>query len=367
MPFKDLNNKDNSPSPLFELFSNPDYRDIFSILSKQISLKDINNVKQLNKSAYKFIEGWLDVVICEPAKLLLALSALTSKEMARFLQKFFYSGSVYFKQLEQATNLKDDPAAYICFALVSNVMKLDLLRLSKAMLWMQTQHFSPTLVESISVINDMRDAIAANDHATLKPVIDRYPLAYINFQGMNLSNMNLGQIKAPYANFQSVLLKNTNLEGAILDGAVFDNSDLSNANFKQASLQSASFKFAKMEGAHFEKANIAKSKFVLAEMSGANLNGSILEDAKLQGSNLDRATLNDANAARANFYQSDLSFANVQFGNYSRANFQNSTLIFTNFLATNMAQTNTNQAKRKFYFEFLTDNVADLLPNKKRK
>lgn len=113
------------------------------------------------------------------------------------------------------------------------------------------------------------------------------------------------------ANFEGLDLSGLNLRGAELA-----NAKLEGANLSEAKLVNATLYNAKLEGA-----NLSKAELVNAELDGAKLRGANLSRADLSGASLLRADLTTADIHRATFYEvklQDADFTHVKNAHTAR-------------------------------------------------
>lgn len=109
----------------------------------------------------------------------------------------------------------------------------------------------------------------------------------LDWQGVNLSKMNLKEARLNFANFS---------------GASFFESDLRGAKF-----QGGNFSFATFNGANLSKAFLSDANFSKADFNGANLSFAVLLSTNLRDAKLSFANFNNANLGWTIFAKNDLS------------------------------------------------------------
>jgi uncharacterized protein YjbI with pentapeptide repeats len=150
---------------------------------------------------------------------------------------------------------------------------------------------------------------------TLKQCVD-CDLSYLNFQGMDLTAVNLTRANLSGTNFEAANLKNANLRLA----------NITHARFKSANLHGASLRDVTGPGAIFDKANLKNADLTQAELPRANF-----RQANLQTAAFDRANLEEAN-----FYQADLQQAQLNQTSLFRANFRQAKMTRTQLNGANL-------------------------------
>jgi uncharacterized protein YjbI with pentapeptide repeats len=148
-----------------------------------------------------------------------------------------------------------------------------------------------------------------------------------DFQGADLTGMDLSRFDLSDSNFNGAILRKANLCGANLRNSKFDNADLSFANLRRANLDDSSLDNARLEsvelggaslikaslkGANLTKATLKGSNFMYADLSGAILVSARFRGAKLQFANLSYANLNRADLIRANLKGANLEHATLR-------------------------------------------------------
>lgn len=147
----------------------------------------------------------------------------------------------------------------------------------------------------------------------------------INFEGANLSKLDLRHI-----NFKYAILRRTNLTSANLSFCNFERADLSGAKLDTANLLGVKMLCANLEGASMLACNFEDPAGSRANMEGANMKHVNLEGSHMAGVNLRVATLKNANLqncdlrgavlAGADLENCDLSGCDLQEANLRGAN-----------------------------------------------
>lgn len=102
-----------------------------------------------------------------------------------------------------------------------------------------------------------------------------------DFDGANLSKLDLNNV-----NFYDAYLIGVNFEGANLDGAILRRADLFQANLSEAKLNSANLSDAYLDGANLVNAELRNADLYNVDLSGADLSGANLSGADLTGAKL---------------------------------------------------------------------------------
>jgi uncharacterized protein YjbI with pentapeptide repeats len=140
-------------------------------------------------------------------------------------------------------------------------------------------------------------------------------LSYLNFQGMDLADVNFTRANLSGTNFEDANLKNANLQQAnvtrtrfqaanlhsamlrdvIGPGAIFYQANLKNADLAQAELPHANFREANLQATDFDRANLEEANFYQADLQQAQLNQTSLFHANFRQAKMTRTQLNGAN------------------------------------------------------------------------
>jgi uncharacterized protein YjbI with pentapeptide repeats len=175
-------------------------------------------------------------------------------------------------------------------------------------------------------------------------------LSECDFNGFDLTHVNLSRIKLSKANFAGSNIFKTRFAESTLDhanfsgmtivgGGYFAEADLSEANFSFADLSTESddvmsatqFHFANLSGANFEGAKLNKAVFFKAELSGtnfksSNLTGADFGDARIIHADLSGADLTDTRLGYTRFIRSNLDGSDFTRATVARTIFAESDL-----------------------------------------
>lgn len=117
-----------------------------------------------------------------------------------------------------------------------------------------------------------------------------------NFDGSNLTNVNLRGTNLDYASLVRVKLDSADLEGASFVGANFDYASLVCVKLNYANLDSASFVgtnlgYANLVYAKLDSANLNNASFVSANLDHSSLKNAFMDSVNLDGASLECANL----------------------------------------------------------------------------
>ncbi|CAC5343968.1 MULTISPECIES: pentapeptide repeat-containing protein [Planktothrix] len=133
--------------------------------------------------------------------------------------------------------------------------------------------------------------------STRGELMRRYENGDRNFQGIDLSGLDLTGVNLSYAN---------------LIGANLQNANLTQANLKQAKLVVANLSQAEMTGANLQRVKLVSANLQQTRLNFCDLRRADLSNADLSQAQLIGANLKDANLSGANLALADLSRANLQ-------------------------------------------------------
>lgn len=335
------------PSPLYTLFSDPQHRDIISVIAAFASTDDLSQVKMSSKAAYFNINKWLDQSFNDPDQLLKVLGKHDKLQISCLLQKYFSHGSPYLENLTSGPN-KDLVSAHACYALVADINDLVVDDLAVTLDWMRDNQISPHLISSIAFLHDFLDPPDNDEEERpmqLNEIIRLHPDAYLNFHGADLNREWLLDLDLRGANFQHTFLdraqlSHSNLTGASLQHAVMERCNAISTNFSGANLQFANLDRAWMTSANFTNADLRFASLHHTDLRNAKLNG-----AQLQASSLERAKLIEADAVDADFSNANLSFANLQFTDMTDASLHQTTMTGTNLFGAAIGHVKLKKAE----------------------
>lgn len=126
-------------------------------------------------------------------------------------------------------------------------------------------------------------------------VLRRYKNGDRNFQGANLSGLDLTGINLSYANLIAANLQQTNLTHANLNYAKLVVANLRGSEITGANLQGVKFVGAHLQQTRLNACNLKRADLSDADLTQAQLVRSNLKDANLSGANLTEANLSEAN------------------------------------------------------------------------
>ncbi len=136
-------------------------------------------------------------------------------------------------------------------------------------------------------------------------LLRRYKSGDRNFQGANLSSLDLTGVNLSHAN---------------LIGANLQNANLTHANLNHAKLVVANLSQAEMIGANLKRVKLVSANLQHTLLNDCDLRRADLSDADLSRAQLVNADLKDANLSGANLTQANLSHANLQGAVLNEAN-----------------------------------------------
>lgn len=128
-------------------------------------------------------------------------------------------------------------------------------------------------------------------------IMRRYKNGDRNFQGANLSFLDLTGVNLSHAN---------------LIGANLQNANLTHANLNYAKLVVANLSHTEMTGANLQRVKLVGANLQHTLLNSCDLRRADLSDADLSQAQLISANLKDANLSGANLTQANLSRANLQ-------------------------------------------------------
>ncbi|XP_069369431.1 BTB/POZ domain-containing protein KCTD9b isoform X2 [Paralichthys olivaceus] len=136
-------------------------------------------------------------------------------------------------------------------------------------------------------------------------------------QGLNFNGADLSRLDLRYINFKMANLRGANLTHANLSGANLERADLSMACLDGANLQGVKMLCTNAEGASLRSCNFEDPAGIKANLEGANLKGVDMEGSQMTGINLRVATLKNAKLKNCNLRGATLAGTDLEFGSFS--------------------------------------------------
>ncbi|XP_041477112.1 BTB/POZ domain-containing protein KCTD9-like [Lytechinus variegatus] len=147
--------------------------------------------------------------------------------------------------------------------------------------------------------------------------LSKLDLKYINFTMSNLSSANLSGANLSYCTLERANLSAAKLDGANLRGVKMVLANLENASLRGCNFEDPAGTKANMEGVNMKGVNLENS-----QMAGVNLRVATLKNANLQNSNLRWAILAGTDLENCNLTGCDLQDANLRGANVKNATFE---------------------------------------------
>lgn len=164
----------------------------------------------------------------------------------------------------------------------------------------------------------------------IKKLMSTPPEWELRCQGVNFEGTNLSKLDLRHVNFKYAILRSANLSHANLSHCNFERADLSMAKLDGANLLGVKMLCANLEKASMHGCNFEDPAGTRANMEGANMKKVDLEGSHMAGVNLRVATLKNANLqncdlrgavlAGADLENCDLSGCDLQEANLRGAN-----------------------------------------------
>ncbi|GAB2515025.1 pentapeptide repeat-containing protein [Nocardia heshunensis] len=158
----------------------------------------------------------------------------------------------------------------------------------------------------------------------------------IRLEGLDLTEIQLGDADLVSAELAVALLPRANLVGANLTHADLTGANLEWANMTLATLQSATLTDAKLQHATLSEANL-----VSANLNGASAKEATFKDARMIkvsacSADLDDADMSGARLCRADFHDSSLAGVDLTGADLTGADLTSANLIAANLTGTNL-------------------------------
>lgn len=175
-----------------------------------------------------------------------------------------------------------------------------------------------------------------DDHSPLtRKEFIRYLLATttkseLRCQGLNFNGADLSRLDLRYINFKMASLRGANLMNANLSGANLERADLSMACLEGANLQGVKMLCTNAEGASLKGCNFEDPAGIKANLEGANLKGVDMEGSQMTGINLRVATLKNAKLKNCNLRGATLAGTDLENCDLSGCDLQEANLRGSN-------------------------------------
>ncbi|XP_034457494.1 BTB/POZ domain-containing protein KCTD9b isoform X2 [Hippoglossus hippoglossus] len=149
-------------------------------------------------------------------------------------------------------------------------------------------------------------------------------------QGLNFNGADLSRLDLRYINFKMANLRGANLTHANLSGANLERADLSMACLDGANLQGVKMLCTNAEGASLRSCNFEDPAGIKANLEGANLKGVDMEGSQMTGINLRVATLKNAKLKNCNLRGATLAGTDLENCDLSGCDLQEANLRGSN-------------------------------------
>ncbi|XP_071400104.1 BTB/POZ domain-containing protein KCTD9b isoform X2 [Centroberyx affinis] len=149
-------------------------------------------------------------------------------------------------------------------------------------------------------------------------------------QGLNFNGADLSRLDLRYINFKMASLRAANLTHANLSGANLERADLSLACLDGANLQGVKMLCTNAEGASLRGCNFEDPAGIKANLEGANLKGVDMEGSQMTGINLRVATLKNAKLKNCNLRGATLAGTDLENCDLSGCDLQEANLRGSN-------------------------------------
>ena len=135
-------------------------------------------------------------------------------------------------------------------------------------------------------------------------------LANLCLAGIDLSWIDLSELKSPGINLYGAKLINVDLQNSVLYEADMRKSYIASANLRNAML----------DGSDLKRTHLVRADLTGAQLVGANLREANLRNINLRNANLQNAVLIDAKLSEVNLQNADLRSAEFEWKNLSQNN-----------------------------------------------
>jgi len=160
----------------------------------------------------------------------------------------------------------------------------------------------------------------------IKKLMGTPPEWELRCQGVNFEGTNLSKLDLRHVNFKYAILRSANLSCANLSYCNFERADLSSAKLDGANLLGVKMLCANLERASMHGCNFEDPAGMRANMEGANMKQVDLEGSHMAGVNLRVATLKNANLQNCDLRGAVLAGADLENCNLSGCDLQEANL-----------------------------------------
>lgn len=161
-----------------------------------------------------------------------------------------------------------------------------------------------------------------------------------NFGKIDLTGIDLSNLKISGASFRKTVLTNANFSGSELTNVDFRGAILINSNFSNTKLEGCDLRRTRCDNINFKNSNIStcllkNSKFIESDFTDSKIISSDLSESNFKNSNFENVVLEymeffNCNFSKVNFKNADLSGAIIQYSSLINANLENANLENTN-------------------------------------
>lgn len=181
-------------------------------------------------------------------------------------------------------------------------------------------------------------------------------LSLSNFEGDNLSRIDLSGTNLEFTTFKNSVLRNTQLSHAELNEANLINADLRDADLTKAKLRGTKLHNTNLSKANLSGADLSHNLSTTSmdtgdkivsyntELVDTNLSGANLTGANLSGTDLTRVNLKDANLKGANLTDTDLREVDLRGTRLSGVSLINANLTGANLRGVDLSNANLTGA-----------------------
>ncbi|MBV9575544.1 MAG: pentapeptide repeat-containing protein [Gammaproteobacteria bacterium] len=284
-------------------------------ISSLIALK--NTSSTLAKKIWQTVEFYFQ----EPENLLNYIAHLSPKNIQRFIYVFFRPiSSLTYQQINN--NIKQDPLALLCFALITNdITQLNINELNEAIEYYKSHidnHHKENLLRSFygaHTLLSCDELKFKNFFMQEKGGSHKNIPAYFNFASFDLISLIKKlplltsktwklYVNLRYANLEKINLQS--FEEKIGEFSIY--LDLTGANLSEANLQNAHFKLSMIDGTNFQYANLKNCTMTYALVQSPDLRHATLINSR---PHFDAMTP-DPKLSGAKFFESNIDFSSLR-------------------------------------------------------